>query len=634
MKRGWDQILDWRYLVSGGVGGYLISALLFIDSRLPLWGWDFARLSVYFGLFYGAVCFLAGVVAFPLWEKGVRRFLPAWELKEGRRGVVAAMLFFLVIFFWNFDSFYHHSTFEFWLLVRRLLTESFVPTTIEGAINLGLLVLLSGAACAFGFLLAYCSRLAGAARWHRVSLAALATAVLLPWFVEAGRNMAETPGPPLLARPGRKILVVGVDALDWKVASQLMASGDLPNLRALAESGVAAPLRTLVPAYSPMVWTTIATGRLPADHNIRHFNAYSLGGVAAVQPLVEPSLLLGNPYLLRVLAQLGLVQQGSVTGNCRRVPAFWELTSQAQLSTVVLGWWATAPVEALNGIMVSDYATHTDLSAAALGPHVFPPAAIGMVSSQLQAARNPPQEWLDQLFNLSLEAKTKLRDEGLDAQPAALREITHSLHHDSGLVAIAKDLLRAGQPEVLAVYLEGLDTVGHLALHFWLSADPSTLDPAEVATYQQTAKAYYQRVDQWIGELVSLAGSETSFIVVSDHGFAMEEAPNYFHHKTGPDGVIFLSGPMVRPSNLAHAHVLDIAPTLLYLLGMPRAMEMGGRVLTETLKPDFLERFPAETVSSYAAYRPGLHQGGGVTETSAQTSGAMIDRLKTLGYIE
>ncbi|MCC7262163.1 MAG: alkaline phosphatase family protein [Candidatus Latescibacteria bacterium] len=592
------------YATAGALCGYLIGALLFFDNRLSLASSGFAKLGFYLAVFYALAGLAGGGLALLGW-----RVLRRWgrvegDERAGRQAVFAGLFLFVLLFFWNFDSFYHHSTFEFGLLVWRLLTESFVPVTAEGALNLGILLLLVATSAALAWALLRLRAALPAGRWQTLCRVLLAAGLLVPWGVEAARSLAdrETP-PPLLARPGRRILFIGIDALDWKIAGELLAAGELPHLQALAARGAAAPLETYVPAYSPMVWTTIATGREIPDHNIRHFSAYGLGGAVAVQPLVEPSLLLGNPYVLRVFGQLGLVQPGSVTSNTRRAPAFWELASHAGLNTAVLGWWASAPAEPLNGIMVSDYATHTDLSAAALEAQVYPPTARSMVAAELQAARQPPREWLEQLFALTPEQGALLKDQGPDAAPPAMREILHSLQHDSGLLAIAKSILHAGQPELLAVYLEGLDTVGHMALHYWLSADPASLDPAELATYHQTAKAYYRLVDAWVGELCGLVTPDTYVFIVSDHGFTLEGPPNYFHHKSGPPGVILLSGPGVLAGSTPRAHVRDITPTLLYLLGMPVAGEMEGRVLEEALAPEFRGKYPLLSVPSYAGYR-------------------------------
>jgi len=45
--------------------------------------------------------------------------------------------------------------------------------------------------------------------------------------------------------------------------------------------------------------------------------------------------------------------------------------------------------------------------------------------------------------------------------------------------------------------------------------------------------------------------------------------------------------------------VLDVAPTLLYLMGLPVARDMEGRVLTEILEPSFARDHPVTFIPSY-----------------------------------
>ncbi|MGH8055963.1 MAG: alkaline phosphatase family protein, partial [Candidatus Entotheonellia bacterium] len=71
--------------------------------------------------------------------------------------------------------------------------------------------------------------------------------------------------------PRLKVVVIGLDAATWKVMDPLLQQGRLPNLRRLMESGTYGPLTTLEPTLSPIIWTTIATGKPMSAHGITHF---------------------------------------------------------------------------------------------------------------------------------------------------------------------------------------------------------------------------------------------------------------------------------------------------------------------------------------------------------------------------
>src|SRR5579863_9342502 len=125
----------------------------------------------------------------------------------------------------------------------------------------------------------------------------------------------------------RKVLLVGWDAADWKVIHPLMESGEMPNVRRLVESGATGQIATLHPPLSPMLWTSIATGKRPFKHGILGFSEPTPDG-RGVRP---------------------------VTNLSRTSKAVWNILSQNNLRSVVVGWWPSHPAEPINGVMVSDH---------------------------------------------------------------------------------------------------------------------------------------------------------------------------------------------------------------------------------------------------------------------------------------
>jgi len=75
-----------------------------------------------------------------------------------------------------------------------------------------------------------------------------------------------------MAKPlAQKVLLIGWDAADWKVASPLLEQGLMPTLDNLINAGVMGNLATLHPILSPMLWTSIATGKRADKHGIHGF---------------------------------------------------------------------------------------------------------------------------------------------------------------------------------------------------------------------------------------------------------------------------------------------------------------------------------------------------------------------------
>ena len=68
-----------------------------------------------------------------------------------------------------------------------------------------------------------------------------------------------------------KLLLLGWDAADWKVIGPLMARGLMPHLQSVIKEGVHGNLSTMNPPLSPMLWSTVATGKTPDKHGVLNF---------------------------------------------------------------------------------------------------------------------------------------------------------------------------------------------------------------------------------------------------------------------------------------------------------------------------------------------------------------------------
>ncbi len=68
-----------------------------------------------------------------------------------------------------------------------------------------------------------------------------------------------------------KLLLIGWDAADWNIIWPLIAQGKMPALKKIIENGVYGNMSTMSPPYSPMLWTTVATGKTPDKHGVLGF---------------------------------------------------------------------------------------------------------------------------------------------------------------------------------------------------------------------------------------------------------------------------------------------------------------------------------------------------------------------------
>jgi predicted AlkP superfamily phosphohydrolase/phosphomutase len=99
---------------------------------------------------------------------------------------------------------------------------------------------------------------------------ALALLTILAWPLQWSFRKIRGKGVSKRAR-ARRIIIVGLDGLEPKLAEQYMKEGKLPNMKALSEQGSFERLGTTLPALSPVAWSTFQTGVNPGAHNIFDF---------------------------------------------------------------------------------------------------------------------------------------------------------------------------------------------------------------------------------------------------------------------------------------------------------------------------------------------------------------------------
>jgi predicted AlkP superfamily phosphohydrolase/phosphomutase len=94
-------------------------------------------------------------------------------------------------------------------------------------------------------------------------------------------------------------------------------------------------------------------------------------------------------------------------------------------------------------------------------------------------------------------------------------------------------------------------------------------------------------------------------------------------------GLVAARGPgIVSGARLEGASLLDIAPTVLYLLGQAIPGEMDGQVLRGLIQPDVLESYPVHLLTKGEdSARPG-------SDYSDEEARVLGERLRGLGYVE
>ena len=120
-----------------------------------------------------------------------------------------------------------------------------------------------------------------------------------------------------MTKKNKKVLFLGIDGFDPNIMEVMMEAGALPAFSGLAGQGSYRRLQTMNPPQSPVVWTSIATGKLADKHGILGFS----------EPTPE---------------RIGI---RPVASTSRKVKAIWNILTQRGLNTHVVGWWPSHPAE-------------------------------------------------------------------------------------------------------------------------------------------------------------------------------------------------------------------------------------------------------------------------------------------------
>jgi predicted AlkP superfamily phosphohydrolase/phosphomutase len=401
------------------------------------------------------------------------------------------------------------------------------------------------------------------------------------------------------SHPTRRVFVIGIDGLSPGDLEGAEGTAGVPAFARLLHRGGFARLSTLRPTEGPPVWTTLVTGRLPRDHGIRSASSYRLLGSATDWALLPRATTIG------VLERVGLVSRRPVPSTARRCRALWNVLDAFGISSGVVRVWGTHPPEAIRGFMVSPY-FHLLLHDRERGATaIHPRDLLREVSARAVEPAQVDPALLRELAEPRLPG-APLQD------PALHRLAENSLAPDLTYERAADVLRQAYDPSLLIVAFHGYDTAGH---EFYRYAHPEAfgnVDPEEARRYGSVLGGYATLLARWVGELEKGLRPGDLLVVLSGHGLAPTplwqrllgvltgtETPTA-GHGAAPPGVLVIAGEGIRPgSRTASATLLDVTPTLLYLMGLPVARDMEGRVLSELVEAQYARDHPVTFIPSY-----------------------------------
>lgn len=401
-----------------------------------------------------------------------------------------------------------------------------------------------------------------------------------------------------------KVLLIGWDAADWKVINPLMDQGLMPALESLVNRGSIGNIATLDPPLSPMLWTSIATGKRAYDHGIMGFLESDADG-KQLQPMSSAS---------------------------RKVKAIWEILNQEGYKTQIYGWWPSYPAEPVDGIMVSNFfgkapknSWHDEYPLNETDVH--PPELRG----EFEKLRVHPSEigayqiapFIPDFNKIDLE-----KDKVLEHLISDLAECL-SIH------SAATYGIENHDWDFAAVYYNAIDHLSHVFMKYH-PPKQDHIEEEKYELYKEVINSTYRFHDMMLARMLELVDEDTHVIVMSDHGFhsdhlrltQLPKEPAAIAREHNPLGMIAVAGPGIKKDERFYgSSLLDVTPTILQMFNLAVGLDMEGKVLVTAFEEqqniDFIDSW-----EDVGKPREAIKRQVGVDGKEA------LQQLIDLGYVE
>jgi len=333
----------------------------------------------------------------------------------------------------------------------------------------------------------------------------------------------------------KKVLFIGLDGASRRIIDKMIAQKELPAIKRLISTGSYFPSsHSFRPCASPVIWTSMATGKKPEKHGIKGFfdNSYSL----TAKRIWEIFDILGFPVGVmghfltwppqKVNAGFIIPSILALGKECypENYGFLWELTHDSDNQKKI------SPRRMLKYFGIC-YKNGIRLS-------TFFEVALGFVKKRL-----PFMENLDRFaFMSSISMRTKF-----------YRDLFIHLY-------------RKFNPNYAYFHIHLIDTYSH---HYWQYLEPELYDNVpqdDVGRYGQKICNAYRNADHIIQNILDAVGPNTLVVIASDHGFrGVKKASRWFEQMTvrvqklvsmDPKGDIYVS--IIIPT--IHVRVRNATP--------------------------------------------------------------------------
>ena len=406
-----------------------------------------------------------------------------------------------------------------------------------------------------------------------------------------------------------KVLLIGWDAADWQTIWPCIKKGYMPALKSIMDRGVYGNMATLNPSFSPMLWTSVATGKTPDKHGVLGF--------------------------LEVMPSLKGIRE--TTSASRKTRALWNIFHNQGLKSNLVGWWPSFPAEPINGVVVSDHFQKNNKNREKVKP-----TNDGVIHPKSFEKKLEDLKFFSDEFTTShllpfipnankIDFKNKQHFKKFSTFLNMLGE-NCTVHN------VFTNLIRTTEWDFTAVYYDLIDHIGHTFMEFY-PPKMKHINDLDYEIFNQMVDHAYRFQDMMLARTLELVDDDTTIIIMSDHGFESGtnrrvEKVNYFveaalEHRQF--GMFVAAGPNIKSNEKVFGlGLVDVAPTILNIFDLPIGEDMDGRVA----KDIFINPKPENTIPSWDLVKGDFGELDKNMRFDQISSQEAINQMVELGYIE
>ena len=355
----------------------------------------------------------------------------------------------------------------------------------------------------------------------------------------------------------KRVTVLCLEGLSLDLLLPYTGARKLPNFGWLMKEGAWGRLDGFTPSDPYILTATFNTGKLPGKHRLISDVKYQIPGLGTDLEVVPRFIL------FRQMKRLGLMR--ILPNDAKpRTKDIWTVLAEYK-----------APAVRMNG------------------PFIAPSIARKIDPRSDKLFRSVFQDFQSESSWIFAQVKQAfLRDAGSEEQAFQAKS----------------DI----QPRLFSLLLDGATTAEMYFYKYSFPGEFGEIREDEIQKYGSVIEKYYFYYDQIISKYLASLKEGELFIVYSPHGteslpfwkrvveWTLGNSEVSAYHEQAPPGVAFVYGKgIIKGWNFDAIRLVDLAPTILYYLGLPVGKDMDGVVRGSLFERAFADENPVLTITSY-----------------------------------